>query len=119
MRAAKNELALAPVVNTLRHPRWARAQETYGEDPVLLGEMGAAFVRGMQQPGGSAACPKHYVLNDTDNNRMPADPNVDDQTLHENYTRPLRSLSRRRIRRASWLPTTWSAALTARRTATF
>jgi beta-glucosidase len=88
MRAATNELALAPVVNTLRHPRWARAQETYGEDPVLLGEMGAAFVRGMQQPGGSAACPKHYVLNDTDNNRMQADPNVDDQTLHENYTRP-------------------------------
>jgi beta-glucosidase len=88
MRAAKNELALAPVVNTLRHPRWARAQETYGEDPVLLGEMGAAFVRGMQQPGGCAACPKHYVLNDTDNNRMTANPNVDDQTLHENYTRP-------------------------------
>ena len=88
MRAAKNELALAPVVNTLRHPRWARAQETYGEDPVLLGEMGAAFVRGMQQPGGCAACPKHYVLNDTDNNRMQANPNVDEQTLHENYTRP-------------------------------
>jgi len=88
MRAAKNELALAPVINTLRHPRWARAQETYGEDPVLLGEMGAAFVRGMQQPGGCAACPKHYVLNDTDNNRMQANPTVDEQTLHENYTRP-------------------------------
>ena len=88
MRAAKNELALAPVINTLRHPRWARAQETYGEDPVLLGEMGAAYVRGMQQPGGCAACPKHYVLNDTDNNRMTANPTVDDQTLHENYTRP-------------------------------
>jgi beta-glucosidase len=88
MRAAKNELALAPVINTLRHPRWARAQETYGEDPVLLGEMGAAYVRGMQQPGGCAACPKHYVLNDTDNNRMQANPTVDMQTLHENYARP-------------------------------
>jgi beta-glucosidase len=88
MRQAKNELALAPVVNTLRHPRWARAQETYGEDPVLLGEMGAAYVRGMQQPGGCAACPKHWVLNDTDNNRGQANPNVDMQTLHENYTRP-------------------------------
>jgi beta-glucosidase len=88
MRAAKNELALAPVINTLRHPRWARAQETYGEDPVLLGEMGAAYVRGMQQPGGCAACPKHYVLNDTDNNRMQANPNVDMQTLRENYSRP-------------------------------
>jgi beta-glucosidase len=88
MRAAKNELALSPVVNTLRHPAWARAQETYGEDPVLLGEMGAAYVRGMQTEGGAAACPKHYVANDTDNNRLTADPTMDEQTLRENYTRP-------------------------------
>jgi beta-glucosidase len=88
MRDAHNDLALAPVVNTLRHPRWARAQETYGEDPVLLGEMGAAYVNGMQLEGQTAACPKHFVSNDTDNNRTSADPRVDEQTLRENYTRP-------------------------------
>lgn len=88
MRDAHNDLALAPVVNTLRHPRWARAQETYGEDPVLLGEMGAAYVNGMQLEGKTAACPKHFVSNDTDNNRTSADPRVDEQTLRENYTRP-------------------------------
>ncbi len=87
MRAAKDDLALAPTVNLLRHPRWARAQETYGEDPVLQGEMGAAFVRGMQIEGNTAACPKHFVGNDTDNNRGTADPIYDEQTLRENYTR--------------------------------
>jgi len=88
MRAAKDELSLAPTINTLRHPRWARSQETYGEDPVLQGEMGAAFVRGMQKEGSTAACPKHFVGNDTDDNRETASPVYDEQTLRENYTRP-------------------------------
>jgi beta-glucosidase len=88
MRAAKDDLALSPTINTLRHPRWARSQETYGEDPVLQGEMGAAYVRGMQQEGSTAACPKHFVGNDTDNNRGTANPAYDEQTLRENYTRP-------------------------------
>ena len=35
-------------INLLRHPAWGRAQETYGEDPVHLGEMGAALTRGVQ-----------------------------------------------------------------------
>jgi beta-glucosidase len=86
MRAAKFDVSLAPVVNTLRHPRWARAQETYGEDPVLLGEMGAAFTRGMQE--NVAACPKHFVGNDTDNNRQSVKVTMDEQTLRENYARP-------------------------------
>ena len=30
-------------INLLRNPRWGRAQETYGEDPFLLGRMGAAL----------------------------------------------------------------------------
>jgi beta-glucosidase len=80
------DVILAPVVNTLRNPLWARAQETYGEDPVVLGEMGAAFTRGLQQ--NVAACPKHFVMNDTDNNRTTANAIVDEQTLRENYTRP-------------------------------
>jgi beta-glucosidase len=99
MRGLRRDLLLAPTINTLRNPRWARAQETYGEDPVLVGEMGAAFTKGMQDgaaPGeGMPACPKHYVGNDTDENRgggnTPGAVNViypDEQTLRENYTRP-------------------------------
>jgi beta-glucosidase len=95
LRALRRDIMLAPTVNTLRHPAWARSQETYGEDPVLTGEMGAAFVLGVQQDGaGMPACPKHYVGNDTDENRgggnTPGAVNaiIDEQTLRENYTLP-------------------------------
>ena len=35
-------------INLPRNPRWGRAQETYGEDPYLLGEMGAALTEGVR-----------------------------------------------------------------------
>ena len=41
-------LALAPVVDVARDPRWGRIEETYGEDPHLVSEMGLAAVRGFQ-----------------------------------------------------------------------
>jgi len=89
MRALKFDLSLSPVINTLRHPGWARAQETYGEDPLLVGKMGAAFTRGLQGgPDGVAACPKHFVGNDTDNNRASVISTMDEQTLRENYALP-------------------------------
>ena len=40
--------SLAPVLDIARDPRWGRLEETYGEDPVLCGELGAAYVRGLQ-----------------------------------------------------------------------
>jgi beta-glucosidase len=90
MRALKFDLSLAPVINTLRHPGWARAQETYGEDPYLLGKMGAAFIKGLQET--VPACPKHFVGNDTDNNRQSVITTMDEQTLRENYARPFQIL---------------------------
>ena len=41
-------LVLAPVVDVARDPRWGRIEETYGEDPYLVGEMGLAAIRGFQ-----------------------------------------------------------------------
>jgi beta-glucosidase len=56
----------SPNVNIFRDPRWGRGQETWGEDPTLTGEMGAAFVRGLQgdhpQYMKAAACAKHYAV---------------------------------------------------------
>ncbi|HVS62694.1 MAG TPA: glycoside hydrolase family 3 N-terminal domain-containing protein [Thermoanaerobaculia bacterium] len=43
--------ALTPVVDVARDPRWGRIEETYGEDPHLVAEMGLASVRGFQGPG--------------------------------------------------------------------
>ena len=48
MRARGAELALAPVVDVARDPRWGRFEETYGEDPVLVSRMGVAAVLGFQ-----------------------------------------------------------------------
>ena len=56
----------SPNINIFRDPRWGRGQETWGEDPYLTGEMGAAFVRGLQGDHPkylkTAACAKHYAV---------------------------------------------------------
>jgi beta-glucosidase len=70
-------------INLLRHPAWGRAQETYGDDPALLGEMGAALTRGVQRH--VMACVKHYALNSMENARLTVDVTADDATLHEVY----------------------------------
>jgi beta-glucosidase len=48
MRARGAQLALAPVVDVARDPRWGRIEETYGEDPYLVSEMSLAAIRGFQ-----------------------------------------------------------------------
>ena len=48
IRARGVHLVLAPVVDVGRDPRWGRIEETYGEDPFLVGELGVAAVRGFQ-----------------------------------------------------------------------
>ncbi len=50
-RAVGVAQALAPDLDLARDPRWGRVEETYGEDPYLVGRMGAAYVRGMQGAG--------------------------------------------------------------------
>lgn len=70
-------------INLLRHPAWGRAQETYGEDPYLLGEMGAALIRGVQRH--IMACVKHFALNTIEDVRHKVDVKVDERTLHEIY----------------------------------
>lgn len=85
MLAFKYDLMLAPTVNTLRHPGWGRSQETYGEDTVVLGNLGAALIRGIQQH--VPACIKHFAANTTEGNRESVSANMDQQTLREVYTR--------------------------------
>jgi beta-glucosidase len=51
MRARGVTEALTPVVDVARDPRWGRIEETFGEDPYLVGEMGVAAVEGLQGEG--------------------------------------------------------------------
>ncbi len=71
-------------INLPRNPRWGRAQECYGEDQYLLGEMGAALTRGVQSQN-VMACVKHFALNSIENARFKADVKIDKRTLNEVY----------------------------------
>jgi beta-glucosidase len=82
-RALGVDLVAAPCVNLLRHPAWGRAQETYGEDPGHLGEMGAAFARGLQKH--VLACVKHFACNSIEDSRLRVDVHVDDEALDRIY----------------------------------
>ena len=73
----------AVCVNLLRHPGWGRAQETYGEDPVHVGSMGAAMTRGLQRH--VIACVKHLALNSIDSCRFIVDVQASHRVLHELY----------------------------------
>jgi len=71
-------------INLLRHPAWGRAQETYGEDPYLLGEMGAALVRGVQKHNVMATI-KHFVANSIEFSRFKVNVLMNERTLREVY----------------------------------
>ena len=83
LRAVGATLYGGVCVNVLRHPAWGRAQETYGEDPHHVGELGAALTRGVQRH--AMACVKHFACNSMENARFKVDVRVDDEALREVY----------------------------------
>jgi len=82
-RAHGIDVVLQPFINIDRDVMYSRGYNTYGEDPLLTGQIGAAFIRGVQGLGVMAQA-KHYVAYDTDG----TDVFVDQQTLHEIYVAP-------------------------------
>lgn len=70
-------------VNLPRHPAWGRIQETYSENPLMLGEFGLALTLGVQNH--IMACVKHFALNSMENARFRVDVQVDEDVLHEVY----------------------------------
>ena len=95
MRARGANLALAPVVDVARDPRWGRIEETYGEDPVLVSEMGLAAIRGFQgttlplQPNKVMVTLKHMTGHGQPENGTNVGPaNISERTLRENLFPP-------------------------------
>ncbi|MFC8600414.1 beta-glucosidase [Isoptericola sp. NPDC057191] len=60
MRELGIHQGLAPVLDVVRDPRWGRVDECIGEDPYLVGTVGTAYVRGLQDAGVHATL-KHFV----------------------------------------------------------
>ncbi len=84
--------ALAPVLDVARDPRWGRVEETYGEDPVLIGILGTAYIQGLQGGDlreGVAATGKHflgYAMSDGGRNWGPVQ--LGPRELREVYAEP-------------------------------
>ncbi|MGH8230717.1 MAG: glycoside hydrolase family 3 N-terminal domain-containing protein, partial [Steroidobacteraceae bacterium] len=76
------DVVLEPFINIYRDPAFSRSYNTYGEDPLLTGQIGAAVIGGIQSQGVMAEA-KHFVAFDGAN-----DVRVDPQTLHEIYAAP-------------------------------
>ena len=62
IRARGAHLVLSPVVDIARDPRWGRIEETFGEDPFLVGEMGVASVLGLQGEPSDGRLPPDKVF---------------------------------------------------------
>ncbi|MFD7654552.1 glycoside hydrolase family 3 N-terminal domain-containing protein [Actinosynnema sp. NPDC059797] len=60
LRSVGVHQGLAPVLDVVRDHRWGRVEEALGEDPYLVGQLGAAYVRGLEE-AGVIATPRHFA----------------------------------------------------------
>lgn len=86
-----------PNINIFRDPRWGRGQETYGEDPYLTGQMGAALVHGFQGDNPKylkiTACAKHFAVHSgPESSRHTFDVTVSPYDLCDTYLPAFRTL---------------------------
>jgi len=77
-------ILLGPCVNIVRSPLGGRNFETYSEDPYLTGQIGVAYVRGLQSQHVGASV-KHYAANNQEYERHRGNSVVDERTLREIY----------------------------------
>ena len=91
-RSRGTHQALTPVVDVARDPRWGRVEETYGEDPYLVTQMGIAAVQGFQGDGTFRdkqhviATLKHFAAHgqpESGNNCAPV--NISERVLRETF----------------------------------
>ena len=95
MRAVGAHHALAPVFDVVRDARWGRVEETYGEDPFLITNMGLAYVKGLQTEAirdGVVATGKHFAGHGVPEGGLNWAPvHINQRELHEIYLTPFKA----------------------------
>lgn len=90
----------SPVLCLSRDLRWGRTGETFGEDPFLIGELGAAMIRGYQGQGlndadGVLACAKHYAgYSETQGGRDASEADISRRKLRAYFLPPFERAAR-------------------------
>src|SRR5580700_5571914 len=102
IRARGVSLVLSPVIDVARDPRWGRIEETFGEDPYLVSQMGVAAVEGLQgdalplADGKVFATLKHFTGHGQPESGTNAGPaQISERTLRENFFPPFEEAIRR------------------------
>jgi len=84
----------APNVDLARDPRWGRSEESFGEDPYLVGKLSVAMIRGLQGDNPkyllTAATMKHFLANSNEDGRTSSSSDFDERNLREYYLEPFR-----------------------------
>jgi beta-glucosidase len=84
----------APNADLSRDPRWGRTEESYGEDPFLVGTLTVAYVKGLQGPDPrhwqAASLMKHFLANENENGRAHTSSDFDERLFREYYSVPFR-----------------------------
>ena len=86
----KSLILWAPNADLARDPRWGRTEESFGEDPYLVGELVAAEVKGIQGDNPrywrGAALMKHFLANSNEDSRYRTDSRFDEKLFREYYS---------------------------------
>lgn len=96
VRSQGGHIGYGPILDLARDPRWSRVEETYGEDPYLIGEIGAAMVKGFQgdnlnSPQRVASTLKHFAgYGWPEGGHNAGSAIVGERTLHEMILPPFR-----------------------------
>jgi beta-glucosidase len=83
----------APNADLSRDPQWGRSEESYGEDPFLVGTLATAYTRGLQGDGKywtTASLLKHFLANSNENLRTSSSSDFDERLFQEYYSVPFR-----------------------------
>jgi beta-glucosidase len=85
------DVVLAPGVNIKRSPLCGRNFEYFSEDPYLTKELGAAYVKGLQENGIGSSL-KHFAANNQEAYRMSIDTRIDERALYEIYLKAFKGI---------------------------